>query len=116
MDLLVFSVHPQGLDQIKLVADVSFDLTAFVDDARFGDHMRQGRAALKIQVRLDLCTGALSGPLLQDGRCHDRMLVDLAGPNSQRSFEIFVGKDKARTPLLMRIPFDLGTFSLKLLR
>lgn len=46
----------------------------------------------------------------------DRMLVDLTGPNSQRSFEIFVGKDKARTPLLMRIPFDLGTFSLKLLQ
>ena len=46
----------------------------------------------------------------------DRMLVDLTGPNSQRSFEIFVGKDQARTPLLMRIPFDLGTFSLKLLQ
>ena len=46
----------------------------------------------------------------------DRMLVDLTGPNSQHSFEIFVGKDKARTPLLIRIPFDLGTFSLKLLQ
>ncbi len=37
-----------------------------------GSRTGQGRAALKIQVRLDLCTGALSGPLLQDGRCHDR--------------------------------------------
>ena len=46
----------------------------------------------------------------------DRMLVDLTGPKSQRSFDIFVGKDAARTPLLMRIPFDLGTFSLKLLQ
>ena len=46
----------------------------------------------------------------------DRMLVDLTGANSQHSFEIFVGKDKARTPLLIRIPFDLGTFSLKLLQ
>lgn len=46
----------------------------------------------------------------------DRMLVDLTGPNSQRSFEVFVGRDKARTPLLMRVPFELGTFSLKLLK
>ena len=46
----------------------------------------------------------------------DRMLVGLTGPKSQHNFEIFVGKDKARTPLLMRIPFDLGTFSLKLLQ
>ena len=29
-------------------------------------------AALKLQVRLDLVTGALQGPLLQDGRVHDR--------------------------------------------
>jgi hypothetical protein len=29
-------------------------------------------AALKLQVRLDLVTGALQGPLLQDGRIHDR--------------------------------------------
>jgi hypothetical protein len=28
-------------------------------------------AALKLQVRLDLVTGALQGPLLQDGRVHD---------------------------------------------
>ena len=37
-----------------------------------GSRTGQGSAALKFQVRLDLCTGALSGPLLQDGRCHDR--------------------------------------------
>ena len=37
-----------------------------------GSRTGQGKAALKIQVRLDLSTGALSGPFLQDGRCHDR--------------------------------------------
>lgn len=37
-----------------------------------GSRTGQGKAALKFQVRLDLCTGALSGPLLQDGRRHDR--------------------------------------------
>jgi hypothetical protein len=46
----------------------------------------------------------------------DRMLVDLTGPASHRSFEVLVGKDGARTPFLMRVPFDLGTFTLKLLK
>lgn len=31
----------------------------------------QGLAALKAQVRLDLCTGQVDGPLLQDGRASD---------------------------------------------
>jgi hypothetical protein len=46
----------------------------------------------------------------------DRILVDLTGPASQRSFEIFFGRDSARTPLLIRIPFELGTFSLNLVK
>ncbi len=46
----------------------------------------------------------------------DRMLVDLTGPASHHSFEILVGKDSARTPVLMRVPFDLGTFTLKLVK
>ncbi len=44
----------------------------------------------------------------------DRILVDVTGPNSQHSFEVFFGKDEARTPLIVKVPFDLGTFSLKL--
>ncbi len=44
----------------------------------------------------------------------DRILVDIGGPGSQHSFEIFFGKDEARTPLIIKVPFDLGTFSLKL--
>ena len=44
----------------------------------------------------------------------DRILVDITGPASQHSFEIFFGKDAARTPLLVRVPFDIGSFSLKL--
>ena len=44
----------------------------------------------------------------------DRILVDLTGPNSQNSFEIFFGRDEARTPLLIKAPFELGVFSLRL--
>ena len=44
----------------------------------------------------------------------DRILVDLTGPKSQHGFEILFGQDAARTPLLMHIPFEMGTFSLRL--
>jgi hypothetical protein len=46
----------------------------------------------------------------------DRILVDLTGPSSQHSFEVFFGQDSARTPLLIRVPFELGTFSLRLVK
>lgn len=49
-----------------------------------------------------------------ESRAADRILVDVSGPNSQLGFEIFFGKDEARTPLLIRIPFEIGTFSLRL--
>lgn len=44
----------------------------------------------------------------------DRILVDVTGPASQRSIEMFVAQDAARTPLLVRTAFDLKTFLLKL--
>ncbi len=37
-----------------------------------GSTPEAGAAALKIQLRLDLLSGALQGPLLQDGRAHDQ--------------------------------------------
>ena len=65
-----------------------------------GSRTGQGSAALKFQVRLDLCTGALSGPLLQAGRCHDR-----TSPL----------QDAPLPPGSLRLA-DLGYFSLDLLR
>ena len=44
----------------------------------------------------------------------DRILAELDGPASHRSIEMLVAQDAARNPLIIRIPFDLGTFSLKL--
>jgi hypothetical protein len=37
-----------------------------------GGSTAEGNAAVKIEVRLDLLSGALHGPLLQDGRAHDQ--------------------------------------------
>lgn len=44
----------------------------------------------------------------------DLILVDLTGPNSQHSVEAFFSKDESRRPLLFRVPFELGVFSLRL--
>lgn len=44
----------------------------------------------------------------------DRILIDVAGPGSNHSFEVFFSKDSSRKPLIVRVPFELGTFSLRL--
>jgi hypothetical protein len=46
----------------------------------------------------------------------DRVQVSVKGPNSDVSFEAFFGRDRARTPLVIRCPFSLGIFSLELVR
>lgn len=46
----------------------------------------------------------------------DRILIDIQGPKSELNFEIFFSKDEARIPLLIRIPFEAGTFSLRLVQ
>lgn len=44
----------------------------------------------------------------------DHVAVDLKGPASNASFEIFFARDAARTPLIIRVPFSLGAFSMEL--
>lgn len=46
----------------------------------------------------------------------DRILVFLKGPASDTSFEIYFSKDAARIPLLVKVPFPLGTISMELAR
>ncbi len=46
----------------------------------------------------------------------DRVQVSFRGPASEHTFEIYFGRDPARTPLLIRAPFPLGTFALELVR
>ena len=46
----------------------------------------------------------------------DRVVVSYRGPASSQSFEIFFARDPARTPLVIRVPFALGTFALELVR
>ncbi|MBI3666400.1 MAG: DUF3108 domain-containing protein, partial [Acidobacteria bacterium] len=46
----------------------------------------------------------------------DRIVVSFRGPASSQTFEIYFGRDPARTPLEVRAPFPLGTFALELVR
>lgn len=46
----------------------------------------------------------------------DRVTVFCKGPASDVAFEIFFGRDAARTPLLVRAPFAVGTLSMELAR
>jgi hypothetical protein len=40
----------------------------------------------------------------------------IRGPKSEIHLEILFARDAARTPLLVLVPFSLGTFSLELIR
>lgn len=76
------------------------------DDINFG---AQYQVSMTYAQTLDL---EVAGEFVKT----DRILVDLTGPASQHSFEVFFSQDSARTPVLIRIPFELGTFSLKLVK
>jgi hypothetical protein len=46
----------------------------------------------------------------------DRLLVAGKGPASSFSFEVLFARDAARTPLVVRIPLSMGSFSMELAR
>jgi hypothetical protein len=46
----------------------------------------------------------------------DRVTAAVKGPSSEISFEVFFLKDRTRTPVLVRVPLALGTFSMELVR
>jgi len=46
----------------------------------------------------------------------DRVEATFKGPASELTFEMFFARDPARTPLVIRVPLSLGSFSLELAR
>lgn len=46
----------------------------------------------------------------------DRFRAAFKGPKSSSSFEMFFARDAARTPVMVRVPFAPGTFSMELVR
>jgi hypothetical protein len=97
------------------------DALAFIYFAR--REMGQGRVApaQKIflgspySVRLEY-TGSMTVPVADKQVVTDHVLVYLKGPKADFNFEIFFARDAARTPLLIKVPLSMGTFSMELVR
>lgn len=46
----------------------------------------------------------------------DRVVARIKGPASELEIEAFIAKDAARTPLLVKVPLGMATFSVELVR
>lgn len=46
----------------------------------------------------------------------DRMAATVKGPATDITFDIFFARDAARTPVLVRLPLELGVFAMELVR
>jgi hypothetical protein len=66
-------------------------------------------------VRMEY-TGAQTVAVNERREQADRVSVSFKGKASDLVFEIFFARDAARTPLVFRVPFSLGTFSMELVR
>jgi len=97
------------------------DAMAFLYFAR--REMGQGRVAppqtvffgSAYSVRMDY-TGAQTIAVSDKPAVTDRLVVNVKGPKSSFSLEVFFARDAARTPLLIRVPLSEGTFSMELVR
>ncbi len=97
------------------------DALAFVYYARF--ELGQGRVPPAQKVFLGSAydvhieyTGAMNIRTGDKQAVTDHTVVSVKGPKSDFQFEIFFGRDPARTPLAVKIPLPLGTLSLELVR
>jgi hypothetical protein len=97
------------------------DAVAFTYFAR--REMGQGRVAPADKIYLGSAysvrmeyTGAMTVPVADKPTVTDHVLVYLKGPKADFNFEIFFARDAARTPLVIRIPMSMGTFSMELVR
>jgi len=61
-------------------------------------------------------TGAQDIPAGTKRATTDHVNVSVKGPRSDFHFEVFYARDPARTPLQIRVPLSMGTFSLDLVR
>jgi hypothetical protein len=67
------------------------------------------------QLRLEY-GGARTIPIGGVSSEADRFVASIKGPASQSTFELFIARDAVRTPLLIRVPLPMGSFSMELAR
>ncbi|HWC96068.1 MAG TPA: DUF3108 domain-containing protein [Candidatus Sulfopaludibacter sp.] len=61
-------------------------------------------------------TGAQDIMVAKKSTTTDHMMVTVRGPKSDFHFEVFFARDAARTPLEIKVPLSMGTFTLDLVR
>jgi hypothetical protein len=66
-------------------------------------------------VRMDY-TGPQNLTVAEKSVVTDHIATTVKGPRSTLSFDVFYARDAARTPLEIRIPLKLGTFTVELVR
>ena len=64
------------------------------------------------QVRLEY-TGAQTIKANDKSYNADHLRASFKGPASEMTFEMFFARDPARTPVVIRVPFPLGTFTME---
>jgi len=103
------------------IATCARDALAFAGYARV--ELGQGRVPAPLQVYFGSAytvslTYAGSENITSGGKTvmTDRVQAAVKGPRADFQCDIFFARDAARTPLSIRVPFPLGTFSLDLVR
>lgn len=67
------------------------------------------------QVRMDYA-GTQNVRVNEQPTVADKVNVTIKGPQANVTVEAFFAKDAARTPVMVKVPFSVGTFSLELIR
>lgn len=97
------------------------DVLAFLQFAR--KELAQGRVPAPstilygspYRIRMDF-VGTQSVRVSEQPVTADKLNVTVKGPEADLTFEAFFARDAVRTPVMIRVPFALGTFSLELVK
>jgi hypothetical protein len=112
--------HGGGKTEIS-VPDCGRDVLAFLQYAR--KELAQGRVpapstvlyGAPYRIRMDFA-GTQTVRVNELPTLADKLNVSVKGPQADVTFEAFFARDAARTPVMFRVPFTLGTFSLELVK
>lgn len=102
-------------------ADCGRDVLAFLQFAR--RELAQGRVpapstilyGAPYRIRMDFA-GTQTVKVSEQPVTTDKLNVTVKGPQADVTFEAFFARDAQRTPVLFRVPFAIGTFSLELVK
>ena len=97
------------------------DVLAYLQFAR--KELAQGRVpppstvlyGAPYRIRMDFA-GTQSIKVNEQPVTADKLNVTVKGPEADLTFEAFFARDAVRTPVLIRVPFALGTFALELVK